>query len=379
MNILLIDDNALTGWKEILEKVFFHDREIDYAIDKTTAIDRLTKKYDLIFLDLRFGEKDHREAQISQFTGFKLLSEYIRNSFKSINYPTPVIVFSASNKVWNIMEMLENGADDYYIKEHPSNARDLEFSRKNFIRMKGSDDRKGVLEELFLLNDRRSFIWVKINDILSKLNLINNKNIKIRIEEKLKIGYGLLFRGTKEIDRRELLFNNEIIAFIVFWSILEEISKDSFKDNWIKSGDNEGSMNDNKWILKNGSAFIEDNRTTNFDRMQGYVSVNIKWDGQKYCNQNQKIFYDNKDINYYTGKISLSKQIYALMLLGKLWPSLDPKLTVFEKLNDYRNEIDFIHSSVSGIFNENLSVNQDSTIGYDMCVKMLDFIYDLIN
>lgn len=378
MKILLLDDNALTGWKEIIEKVFFHGQEIDFAVDFGSAIEKLRSKYELIFLDLRFGEKDHRDALINQFTGFKLLTEYIRNSFQNINYPTPVIVFTASNKVWNIMEMLENGADDFYIKEHPSSAHDLEFSRRNFIRMKGSDNRKGVIEELFNLNEKRSFIWSKINDIRSNLNLIHNSNIKIRIEEKLKIGYGLLFRRTKKIDLRELLFNNEIIAFIVFWSILEEISKDSFKDNWIKSGDHEGSMNDNKWILKSGAVFIEDYRTTNFDQPKGYVSVNIKWDGQKYCKQNHRIGFDSKDLNYNTGKINLSKQIYAVMLLGKEWPSSDPNITIFEELNDYRNEIDFIHSSVSVIFNENLTVNQDSTNGYDMCVKMLDFIHDLI-
>ncbi|MFZ1799989.1 MAG: hypothetical protein WAU24_09010, partial [Chitinophagaceae bacterium] len=75
------------------------------------AIDTIkNKKFDLIFLDIRFGEADHKAIDIHKMSGYKILTDEMRSSFKSLNFSTPVIVFTASNKVWNIIEMIEAGA-----------------------------------------------------------------------------------------------------------------------------------------------------------------------------------------------------------------------------------------------------------------------------
>src|SRR5688572_30123910 len=137
MKILLIDDEAENGWKEVIEKVLFRSESIDFALNIESAKEKLSASfYDLVILDLRFGETDHTETDIKKYGGYNILTNKIRNSFANINFPTPVLLFTASNKVWNIMEIIEAGCDDYYIKEHPDTAYDLDFSRKNYIRLK---------------------------------------------------------------------------------------------------------------------------------------------------------------------------------------------------------------------------------------------------
>ena len=131
MRILLIDDEAANGWKEVLEKILFNNEEINVALDISSAKIKLEEsKYNLIILDLRFGESDHNTIDITTYGGYRVLKEFIRNDFYNLNYSTPVLLFTASNKVWNIFDMMEVGADDYYIKEHPDFA-DTDFSKKN--------------------------------------------------------------------------------------------------------------------------------------------------------------------------------------------------------------------------------------------------------
>lgn len=376
MKILLIDDQALKGWKQILEVVLFKNTSIEFAENFDVAKDKLEKNiYDLIFLDLRLNEDDHKYNDIKQFNGFKIINEIIRNDFNSMNFPTPVIIFSATNKIWNIDKMINHGADSYYIKEHPDYSYNAEYSKENFVILKRNT--------IQLLNTgaKRRRIWSLITEIEQLLLLnISNLNIRKRINEKLKIGYGLLFRKTTEVENKYLIFNNQVISFIVFWSILEEIVKDSFTDNWIKSGDDEGKMRDNKWVLKNKSIFVEDLITTNSGIKQGGYKVGIKYNKATSCYESSPthiIDVTDSEINFYKGKINLSLQVYAVLLLGKKWPT-NKANSKFNSLNDYRNKIDFIHSSTSSIFTESL-LNKDSEIdGYNKCLEMLNLIKDIL-
>ena len=381
MRILLIDDEASNGWKEVIEKVFFNGENIDFAEDKLTSKEKLkTNKYELIILDIRFGEVDHNQTDIRNMTGFQILTKEIRSSLNALNFSTPVLIFTASNKVWNINTMLDAGADNYYIKEHPDMAADLEFSRNNFLRLKGSNKKEGIIYELLILGEKRKLICDKVNQISDRLKIsVSNPNICNRINEKLKIGYGILFRKISSFENNHFLYSNESLAFVVFWSILEEISKDCFENNWILKGIDEGTMKNNKWKLrKSGKLFIEDLRYRNLNNIEGFIQVSLEWDGLKYIVKSQNIDNQNPNHKFFTGKISLSLQIYTLMLLEKNWNANDSK-NLFKPLNDYRNEVDFIHSSVSKIFNSSVSNSADNLIAFEKCNQMLDFILKLLN
>jgi len=375
MKILLIDDQSLKGWKQILEIVLFENNPIEIAENYSSAKQKLENDiYDLIFLDLRFNEGDHlKYGDLKQFNGYKILTEIIRKDFNSLNFSSPVIIFSATNKIWNIDQMLHHGADCYYIKEHPDYSYDVEYSKENLTALK-----RNTLQLLKLSTKRRQ-IWLKIQEIENLLSSISNRNISKRIIEKLKIGYGLLFRKTTEIENKYLIFNNQVISFIVFWSILEEIVKDSFIDNWIKSGDDEGKMRNNKWVLKNRSIFVEDLITYNANQKQGGYEVGMKYNKTTNLYESSKHIIDVNDseISFYRGKISLSLQVYAVLLLGKNWIPTTAN-NKFNPLNDYRNKIDFIHSSTNSIFNENLSKKDSEIEGYNKCIEMLNFIKDIL-
>jgi CheY-like chemotaxis protein len=374
MNVLLIDDQAQKGWKQILEISLFENNSIDFSESFATAKEKLENKiYDLIFLDLRLDEDDHNQNDIKKFNGFKIINECIRKDFNSINFPTPVIIFSATNKIWNIDTMIHYGADNYYIKEHPNYSFDSEYSEESFKRL------QLMVSDLIKIGIKRREIWFKIKTIQEKLFKIDNGNIKSRLEEKLKIGYGLLFRKTSAVENENLIFNNQTISFIVFWSTLEEIVKDSFKDGWIKNGTNEGKMSDDKWVLKNSSIFIEDLTTMNMGKKEGCIEVGIKYNSSIKCYEAGKIQFepDSPESKRFTGKINLSLQVYAVLLLYKKWSPSQAK-NQFEALNDYRNKIDFIHSTISAIFNESLLKNDEDNNGYNKCLEILDFVNEIL-
>ena len=135
---LLIDDNADSGWKEILEHILKRKiimpgkvcsldviRTFEDALEFTNYIN-----YDVIFLDLRLlkeEDKINQISNISDFTGTKVLRK-----IKDINKGIQVILFTASNKVWNIERLLEIGANGYYIKESPEYILSDVFSKENY-------------------------------------------------------------------------------------------------------------------------------------------------------------------------------------------------------------------------------------------------------
>jgi len=371
--ILLIDDEANHGWKEILEKVFFDGQEITAATTKNEAIECLNQDlYELIFLDLRFGEGDHNLSELKNFQGYQLLSWEIRGSFEHPNFATPVILFTASNKIWNIHGMLEAGADDFYIKEHPDQADDKDFSMQNFNRLKSQ------ISELPKLGSRRNIVSAKIKAILNLIpKEISHSNIRERITEKLKIGYTTLFHRHSNFENEKFAFSQEVMAYICFWSILEEVVKDGFQDKWIKTGFQEGAMTGGNWTLKNGKKFIERSTTIVSGKSTAMLEVQITLQKGRYKKVRRQMKPTDQSFNYYDNKVFLSLQVIALLMLGKGWSEQAANDT-FNELNSFRNRVDFIHSSVESIFTKPLSSKKDKEEAERYCIKMLDFIEQVI-
>lgn len=375
MNILLVDDRAKKGWKEIIQEVLtLDDSEIQVEETIQKAIDRLNNEtFDLLFLDLRFGEEDHKNHELEEFGGYKILRS-IKSDFDSQNFATPVILFTATNKIWNIDFMLNEGVDNYYIKEHPTYSYDLSFSRQNYERL------KNCFPDLIGIGNRRRQVWEKIQKILND-GKFNNDQIRKRVEEKLKIGYGILFRDISKLEKRELLFNQEVVAFIVFWSILEEVCKDSFEDKWDKSEGGTGMKYNEGWVLQNGKPFIEYFTSQN-DR--GRFKVHISWSHEKQAYEaTEKTFMpddesaDNYGISHFKPPISLREQVWAILLIYKEWNPQEVK-NEFKYLREYRNKIDFIHSSNYAIFNESLESHQDDPDAFKKTFQMLNFLEKIL-
>lgn len=123
--ILYIDDEGHKGWSQALAKIFDgaqlevltgefkNETEFLKEIDDQIILD-----WDLILLDLRLipmREDIAMQVQpILSYSGTGVLKK-----IKAINKGTQVIIFTASNKAWNMRELTKLGADGYYIKESP--------------------------------------------------------------------------------------------------------------------------------------------------------------------------------------------------------------------------------------------------------------------
>ncbi|MBP1163491.1 CheY-like chemotaxis protein [Chryseobacterium sp. PvR013] len=368
MRYLLIDDLAERGWKSIIEKAIIKNvGNLDFSVTYDEALNKLNDKYDLIFLDVRLTEDDHKSTEIKNYSGFMLLNE-IRKDFLNKNFSTPIILITASNKIWNIDSFRQYGIDEYYIKEHPNFIFNKEFSKQNL---------ENLQKNFLILNEegkKRKEIWelcTSIIIILENHQYFNtnskDQNIKQRIIDKLKLGYAQLFSKQTKVEKNILLSNNDSLSFIIFWSILEEVSK-AFTDSnmtWYYNRTNRSYEFLGNWIFKNGEKFIE-----NLSEVECKINY-------VHNNKIQMISYESQ---YLTGKVNLSDQIYSLIYAYFLVNSnlRNRHLISFSSLNNFRNNIDYIHSSLDNIFSKKLII-QDSNDTYKMNVKILTFVTDILS
>ncbi|WP_291087394.1 MULTISPECIES: response regulator [unclassified Empedobacter] len=363
MKILLIDDLAEKGWKSILELAVIKETgSIESAINIEEAYIKLNNKYDVIFLDMRLSEADHNVKNVEEYSGFKLL-KHIKNEFTSINFSSPIILFTASTKIWNIDKFKEYGVDCFYIKEHPDHIYSSEFSKENLKNLQESF--LNLIKEGY----KRYIIWKKCIEIINCID--SHKyfkrtdkrfiNVKQRIIDKLKLGYGQLFSKQSFIEKNTFEYDKESVSFIIFFSILEEISKGYTDINNTWDGRYKRSTN---WKFKNGDFFIEyiDNEIckVNFNK----YSELVDFEASEY-----KYFNDNT--------INLSDQIFSL-IYAYTKDKHSNLIKSFNDLNYFRNKSDYTHSNVQIIFNDNLTTDIKSEESFHKNIEMLNFLFNLL-
>ncbi len=217
---LLIDDNADTGWGEILDHILKNKvvmpgkvcsldqmRTFEDAMNFTDYI-----KFDLVFLDLRMKKEEDKINHISnieEFTGTKILRK-IKNGNKGIQ----VIIFTASNKVWNVEKLLEIGANGYYIKESPEYIQNDVFSKENYNELLVTIKKALGLKYLRRVDaiHRKCLNFISIN----KPSRINSyQRFYDRSIASLDIAYQLLVRTTFAPKYYNL-------AFLTYFQIIED-------------------------------------------------------------------------------------------------------------------------------------------------------------
>ena len=183
----------------------------------------------------------------------------------------------------------------------------------------------------------------------------------------------MLIRQIRDFEANKLLFNQETLAFIVFWSILEEISKDWYAKNWNDEGDR-------NWKIRGTNAYLIEDLLTGFN--EGFITVGIKKreEDKLYHREDTQIYPGQKSFNewYNNHRLALSKQIYGLLLIKLGW-SAEKAQEEFGHLNDYRNKIDFIHSNTNAIFHKTIKDSYNSDKPFFKCKEMLCFIENMLN
>lgn len=145
INILYVDDEADKGWYEIMANIIHDVNNIngfDYfgedlkALNQQEIVDQVVNRVkedsvNIVLLDFRLHKKDHDSQDIENITSVQILKK-----IKEFNSGIQVIIFSATNKVWNLLALQKFGADGFIIKEGPENSKDSSFTIQtieNFI------------------------------------------------------------------------------------------------------------------------------------------------------------------------------------------------------------------------------------------------------
>ncbi len=142
LKILYIDDNAKDCWEDLLKKVLGSTVDIESVIPKkkyeydiqglyeNQVKDKINSDTSLILLDLRLFNESERSIEVQSISGKKLL-DIIRKHHKGI----PILIITASNKVWSYEELMKSGADAYWIKEGIDNNFSAKESVRNYCKL----------------------------------------------------------------------------------------------------------------------------------------------------------------------------------------------------------------------------------------------------
>lgn len=205
--ILHIDDQWEDGWGEILCKMIYGENPnpIDNIgnymvsvkpiidISYSTYLDHLElNKYDLIILDLRLDPlNDVQKKAFREISGAIMLNK-IRKKVIGI----PVLMTTASNKMWSYEELMKLGADAYWMKEGIDNYFSTEETVKNYYRLLSLVESMTSYNYKLLKHFEESIADIKANKKWFKSQVTwKNGETKKPTEENVKNITGLLDDG----------------------------------------------------------------------------------------------------------------------------------------------------------------------------------------
>ena len=335
--ILLIDDEWEKGWGDIFKEFFKNSRsikfsvlEVDYSkLDQNEIINHSKSKInefktDMVILDMRLHEVDFSDkTNIDDYTSSKLL-KIIK---EEINPGIQVIIFTASNKVWNLQRLEELGADGFIIKESPEFNRDSKFTRENIKSFKKTIEKsldKKYLKKLFL---QKKLIVSKLNEFKREKEL--NKDFCNEINRLVDLSFGLLVKGQTE---------GLISSFLLLFNVIEIIANEFINE---------------KHPIETGKKFL-------YEFYNGSPVNYYKWEKDHYVSKG-KLKRDSRSFQ-------LSTNIKIINYAKENTKMEDSNIYAIEKLTGLRN--DFIH--------QNLINGEAVKIEKQDVVELFNFVYELI-
>lgn len=138
--IVFVDDQAGDGWAAIFQRIIYGGNNENLTTiqpKKTDTIEEISSTIintvkainaDLLILDLRLQGETGNYNQVDDISGFKVLV-----SLKEKQINCPILITSASNKIWSYKETLNFGANAYWMKEGLDNNVDFDYSVENYL------------------------------------------------------------------------------------------------------------------------------------------------------------------------------------------------------------------------------------------------------
>lgn len=238
--VLLIDDEVGKGWHTFFKSFlsFSHSVTFDSIgsnfknLSKEDIIAQTEAKIkefdpDVVLLDLRLHDTDFEDKSPSELTGAKVF-EKIKNYNKGIQ----IVIFSASNKVWNYLPFASDGV---ILKESP------ELSvRDNYTQ----ECIKNMLETLRISLGKGCFLSKLFRDVESiKANLPNN-DFGSSISKQFDLSFLLISKAETE---EQFAF-----AYVALYQIIEIITDELITKEQLQS-----NPVINKWKLSDGTYIRE--------------------------------------------------------------------------------------------------------------------------
>ncbi|MBE0639401.1 MAG: hypothetical protein IH598_12860 [Bacteroidales bacterium] len=139
--ILFVDDQADDGWSFIFQRIIYGKENDSFTIIqpcKDDSIEQITDKIlervnefkpDLIILDLRLKGEHGTTTDVTNISGVQVLK-----SITNDGITCPVLITTASNKIWSYKETFSLGASAFWIKEGLDEHMDLRNSIENYMR-----------------------------------------------------------------------------------------------------------------------------------------------------------------------------------------------------------------------------------------------------
>jgi len=270
--ILFIDDEGHKGWNDLLCYIFENSNaELDKFLkfdkqDKSETLynklkaEYITSKailnYDLLIIDLRLCDDDFNLDDLNKLTSFKFIED-----IRSLNEGFQVMIFTASNKSWNIKRAIELGVTEYVVKESPMQMLSRQETYQKFVEF--NNGVKKCIEKSFLSQMRTDIDQIKENNVF-----IKSKEIEKVEFSKLVFENGALLDELFTI----LKINHNILsnsALLICFTILE-----SYADLF-------GSFDNGTWMIidKNDEFALNYNRdsaTTSFEIKRGFFTDIMK-------------------------------------------------------------------------------------------------------
>ena len=266
--ILLIDDEADKGWDDVLRKMLansefktIQEQVPDYEHLSNDAKREIESgKYDLIFLDLRMnGVAEEDTLRPNDFSGMKILK-----AIKEQNKGNQVIMFTASNKAWNMKALLDAGADGYYIKESPEYTFPASYSDSNARELCESITQcleNGYLRNVYskvkrikeLINNSQCFSD-RTDEIMGSIDIAYDLLAKSNTKQEYKAySYLQLFLAIEEyVKLPSVVDSSDTGLYLYNGDIRYRILKDKVVTKSGVSYDSKISMDNGHYSIKNG-------------------------------------------------------------------------------------------------------------------------------
>lgn len=284
--VLLIDDEADKGWREIFAYLLCDISGIytDYlGVDfKELSSDEIIKSsiekifnddIDIVILDFRLNASDFQNKSSEQITSIKLLK-----LIKERNPGVQVIAFSATDKIWSLKSLESVGANVFVSKGNP-NRNDKQFinwSIQGFIESIQECMRLSFLKDFYKVQNEIA------NELRPRRKTKNEKPLpKDFVDEALK-----WLNLSNDILSKGFLNESKLVSSFIFkFSVLENISNRVIDtDNPILVGKNDKGINRYKFQFRLSANwlrnFIEDENNIGYYRKTNKIyesSRNIPW------------------------------------------------------------------------------------------------------